>query len=151
MNPNMMLAQLAPLRAPESIGWWPMAPGWWIILALAIAGLFLIARWIQRRYRRAHYRRAALSQLRLLKAAEATTTDINQLLKAAALRAFPAEQVAALHGQHWQDFLLSTCKNLPTEGLADLDSLYAAYPPAASESLLLMADYWVRRHEVSDA
>ena len=77
--------------------------------------------------------------------------SINQLLKAAALRAFPAEQVAALHGQDWQDFLLKTCKNLPTDGLADLDSLYAAHPPAATEPLLFMAEYWVRRHEVSDA
>ena len=69
MNPDMMLAQLAPLRVPESIGWWPVAPGWWIIFALAIAGLLLIARWIQQRHRRAHYRRAALTQLRLLRAA----------------------------------------------------------------------------------
>ncbi len=151
MNPDMVLAQLAPLRAPASIGWWPLAPGWWIILALAIVGLVLIGRWIRGRYRRAHYRRVALSQLRLLRAAETTTTDINQLLKAAALRAFPAGQVAALHGQHWQDFLLNTCKNLPTEGLADLDSLYMAHPPAAKEPLLQMAEYWVRHHEVSDA
>ena len=151
MNPDMMLAQLAPLRAPESIGWWPLAPGCWIVLALTIIGLLLFGRWIRRRYRRAHYRRAALSQLRLLTASEATTTDINQLLKVAALRAFPAEQVAALHGQHWQAFLLKTCKNLPTEGLADLDSLYTAHSIAATEPLLLMAEYWLRRHEVSDA
>jgi len=89
MNPDMMLAQLAPLREPASIGWWPMAPGWWLILVLAIIGLGLIGRWFWRRYRRAHYRRIALSQLRLLRANEATITDINQLLKAAALRAFP--------------------------------------------------------------
>ena len=151
MNPDMMLAQLAPLRAPESIGWWPLAPGWWIVLALTIIGSLLFGRWIRRRYRRAHYRRAALSQLRLLTASEATTTDINQLLKAAALRGFPAEQVAALYGQLWQDFLRNTCENLPTEGLAELDSLYAAQPPAATEALLLMTEYWVRRHEVSDA
>ena len=151
MNPDMMLAQLAPLRTPESIGWWPMAPGWWIVLALTIFGLVLIGRWIRQRYVRTHYRRAALSQLRLLKGTKATTTDINQLLKAAALRAFPAEQVAALHGQAWQDFLLTTCENLPTEGLAELDSLYAAHPPAATEALLLMTEYWVRRHEVSNA
>ena len=128
-----------------------MAPGWWILLALTIFGLLLIARWIRQRYARAHYRRAALSQLRLLRGTEATTTDINQLLKAAALRGFPAEQVAALHGQPWQDFLRNTCENLPTEGLAELDSLYAAQPPAATEALLLMTEYWVRRHEVSDA
>ena len=151
MNPDMMLAQLAPLRAPASVGWWPVAPGWWIVLAMAIIALLLIGRWMRRRYRRGHYRRVALSQLRHLRASEATTTDINQLLKAAALKAFPAEQVAALHGQHWQNFLLSTCKNLPTEGLADLDSLYTAQTPAATEHLLLMAEYWLRRHEVSHA
>jgi hypothetical protein len=35
--------------------------------------------------------------------------------------------------------------------LADLDSLYTAHSIAATEPLLLMAEYWLRRHEVSDA
>ena len=151
MNPDMMLAQLAPLREPASIGWWPMAPGWWLILVLAIIGLGLVGRWFWRRYRRAHYRRIALSQLRLLRANEATITDINQLLKAAALRAFPPEQVAALHGQRWQAFLLKTCQDLPTDGLSELDSLYAAHSCPATEPLLVMAEHWVRRHEVAHA
>ena len=32
MNPQDPLAALHPLRTPEPIGWWPLAPGWWVLL-----------------------------------------------------------------------------------------------------------------------
>ena len=33
-----------PLRAlhlPDAIGWWPLAPGWWVVIGLAVLGVLL--------------------------------------------------------------------------------------------------------------
>src|SRR4029079_4220343 len=57
MNPNDA-AQL-PLRdthLPGLIAWWPPAPGWWLLAALALAGLAAFALY----YRSGRHRRAAL-------------------------------------------------------------------------------------------
>ena len=34
MNPEQLLEQLEPLRAPSTIGFFPLAPGWWLVVAL---------------------------------------------------------------------------------------------------------------------
>ena len=49
MNPEMMLSQLAPLREPMAISWWPLAPGWWIVVALCIAMLTGWVIWLRKR------------------------------------------------------------------------------------------------------
>ena len=115
MNPEMMLSQLAPLREPAPIGWWPLAPGWWgiaIILMVALAVLWI---WVKKRRNRHFYRRLALAELASLRAQQASAASVNRLLKAAALRAFPSEQVAALHGETWLSFLRQRCAGLPGE------------------------------------
>lgn len=49
MNPQDLLAQLRPPDAPlETIGWWPPAPGWWILAALCLIGLIALT-WRSRR------------------------------------------------------------------------------------------------------
>ena len=35
MNPEQLLSQLQPLRAPDPVGFWPMAPVWWLLLIAA--------------------------------------------------------------------------------------------------------------------
>ena len=41
MDPEQI--PLRDLHLPEAIGWWPLAPGWWILIAIALVGLgFLI-------------------------------------------------------------------------------------------------------------
>jgi len=42
------LAELRDIHLPEAIGWWPLAPGWWMLFALVlivIAALFFYLRW----------------------------------------------------------------------------------------------------------
>jgi len=42
------LAGLHDIHMPEAIGWWPPAPGWWLLLGLvfiSIAALFFYRRW----------------------------------------------------------------------------------------------------------
>ena len=115
MNPMDPLSQLAPLREPGPVPWWPPAPGWWILGALLITLCVLGGIWLVRRYRANRYRRAGLRQLARLQQ-QATqgedTSDhvaaLNQLLKAVALRGFPRSQVASASGADWLEFLNRT-------------------------------------------
>jgi len=50
---------LRDIHLPEPVGWWPPAPGWWALLALALAGAAAWG-WLAWR-RRTRVRRAALA------------------------------------------------------------------------------------------
>jgi Domain of unknown function (DUF4381) len=67
MNPSADVSQL-PLRdihLPGAIGWWPPAPGWWVLAALLVAALAVLGLV----YYRGRHRRAALRALKRTAAA----------------------------------------------------------------------------------
>jgi len=102
------VAQLRDAHPPEAPPWWPLAPGWWIALALALAILFLVARALRPRWRRFLLRRRLLAELD----AAAGAAEISQLLRAAALARFPQQAAAGLHGADWIAFL-EACDRAP--------------------------------------
>ena len=101
------LAQLAPERAPPPPGWWPPAPGWWVLAALGAAFAVVALFWW--RNPRLRLRRAALGELRRIRATEedtiAVARAIQNLLRRYALALFGPERVARLHGDAWLRFL----------------------------------------------
>ncbi|HGG60312.1 MAG TPA: DUF4381 domain-containing protein [Gammaproteobacteria bacterium] len=103
MKPS--LDDLRPLHAPEPLPWWPPAPGWWILLGLALLALAI---WAWRR-RRLRLQRLALRELTLLAEREAgfahCAGEVNRLLKRYALVCFPRDEVAGLSGRQWLEFL----------------------------------------------
>ena len=151
MNPEMMLSQLAPLREPAAISWWPAAPGWWILLALSVTLLTGVFLRLRKRRRKNAYRRIALAALEELRSRQAGKDELNRLLKAAALRAYPREQVAGLHGAAWQQFLASSCPKVASGAFAELDTLYQREPWPVSGHLFEAAENWIRQHEVNHA
>ena len=151
MNPEMMLAQLAPLREPLAVGWGPLARGWWALLSLAVAVLIALAMWYRRRRQKNRYRRLALLELAHLREQRAKRDQLNRLLKAAALRAFPQERIASLHGQSWLAFLVSTCKGISPSAFDELNQLYQRERAPVSETLFDAAEHWIRRHEADHA
>ena len=52
MNPNDPLANLRDIHLPGDVSWWPLAPGWWLLLAVIIGltmwGIFM---WFKKRKR----------------------------------------------------------------------------------------------------
>ncbi|HUY84502.1 MAG TPA: DUF4381 domain-containing protein [Steroidobacteraceae bacterium] len=109
------LAQLAPARPPPGPGWWPPAPGWWALLALALALAVAAALWWRHPHRR--LRRAALGELRRIRAREGdvirAARAIQNLLRRYALARFGVDGIAPLHSDAWLQFLA----NAGAEGL----------------------------------
>jgi hypothetical protein len=114
MNPTIDYAEL-PLRdihLPGPVGWWPPAPGWWLLAALALAGLALYAL----HYYRARHKRAALRAMTRVRAAleqgaepVACLQYVSTVLRRFAMTSVPAvggaPDVPGLIGDRWLKYL----------------------------------------------
>jgi hypothetical protein len=100
------------LHLPEAIGWWPLAPGWWVMIAVLMGvGVYLLRLYLQRRARGAA-RRHALRQLAHLTAdfekhgnTVAFSSDLSELLRRTMLAYAPRQVVAGLTGDAWLEWL----------------------------------------------
>ncbi len=100
------------LHLPEAIGWWPLAPGWWIVIALLAIGMFMLLRRWYRSYARGAARRQALRQLEAyirdyLKHGNGVTfgTQLSELVRRTMLAYAPRSEVAGLTGEEWLAWL----------------------------------------------
>ena len=110
MDPTQI--PLRDLHLPEAIGWWPLAPGWWFLIALAFGAVCYLLYRVYRTWRRNVYRRIALKELARIrseyrKGADAVTlaTDLSELLRRTMLAYAPRGQVAGLTGDAWLEWL----------------------------------------------
>lgn len=100
------------LHLPESVGWWPLAPGWWLLIAVAVfAAGILIRIWLRRRAHAAA-RRKALRQLEASRSAYADHgnpvalgAEVSELLRRTMLAYAPRAEVAGLTGDEWLAWL----------------------------------------------
>ena len=103
---------LRDLHLPEPVGWWPLAPGWWALIAVAAVGLvWLLLKYRQQR-RRSAARRYALKQLKVYADAYAKHrnavmlgSQLSELLRRTMLAYAPRDEVAGLVGEDWLAFL----------------------------------------------
>lgn len=158
MNPTDPLAQLNPLREPAAIGWWPLAPGWWLLIALVLIAAGVLAWRLTLRYRRNAYRRQAIAELQAIRSRwesdgddSLCLTQTNALLKAVALHAFPRRDIASVSGEQWRDFLNNSSSG--TNGQFEIGALQAQYQPSADVAdvgaHLDHSDQWCRNHRVT--
>jgi len=104
-----------PLRAlhlPEPIGWWPLAPGWWFVILLAMLGFgWLILRaWRTRQFNAP--RRYAMRALASVETDYLTHRNpvelgkqVSELLRRGMLAYAPRHEVAGLTGEAWLEWL----------------------------------------------
>ena len=79
LSPEMQaeLARLHDIRLPPPVGWWPLAPGWWVLFALLLVVIMVALALEYRRRRTVRY--IALRELSGLKArlaAKAPAPDV---------------------------------------------------------------------------
>ena len=157
MNPQDPLAALHPLREPLAVGWWPPAPGWWLLAGLVLVALLALAWFALRRYRANAYRRQALARLSELATGYQQQADrqrfiaeTNALLKSVALVAYPRREVAASSGARWLAFLNSSLgqeEQFP-EGFVS-GAYHRQCPDIDTDQVLRAAASWIRRHKAA--
>lgn len=100
------------LHLPVDIGWWPLAPGWWVLIALVSAGVIwaLCRQYVRWRADRA--RRLALKQLAAIEREYSDTRDavtiaglLSELLRRTFLAYAPRSAMAGLTGDRWLEYL----------------------------------------------
>jgi len=112
------LQNLNDIVLPATVGWWPLASGWYILIGIMLIALAWFGYRSLHRWKNNRYRRAALRELQKLEdringpgERDANLRQIPVLLKRTALSVYPRSQVASLSGHDWFQFLNSTVKN----------------------------------------
>ncbi len=138
------LNNLRDLAEPAPVGWWPFAPGWWVLLALLALFVLVVAIKAALNWRANAYRRAAIHELNAAK----SDAEVAQILKRTALSAFPRDQIAALSGSRWRTWLEQSCGQTMPDAVANQLSagVFASGATQRSPALLEFAESWVRSH-----
>lgn len=113
--PDPSTLPLREIHLPESVGWWPPAPGWWLLPVLLLLGL--AAAWFSRLlYRRRKYSAISMArkELAAIRSRYAADTDagrcvrsVSGLLRRVSISVFPRAESAGLTGDDWVAFLQS--------------------------------------------
>jgi hypothetical protein len=155
--PNDLLRQLDDIKGLGAISVWPLAPGWWVLLALcailSAAGLVFYLR--HRRWQQSWKKDAAqslsdLEEKLTVANAQATVAALSVMLRRIAMRKFSRSDCAGLQGDRWLEWLRAHDPrrfDWPRTGHLLTDAPYA--PPNATvnpdevRELIRAAGKWV--------
>ena len=152
------LAKLHDIHLPDAIGWWPLAPGWYLLAILSIVTLMAVVFFLGRYYLNGRARRQALRLLTLFQQqyqrdanSQLTAARISELLKRVALVYFPREQVASLQGESWVAFLNTTAKDLDFNRVRSelLETPYQSTMDRDLAPLFIIARAWISQRRGS--
>lgn len=155
MNPQSpLMNELRGIHLPPDPSLWPPAPGWWIVALLAGVILWralVVARRVLNRARRRRKALAALASIHARVNADPDATlcaDLSVLLRRLAIGRFPREQVAALTGQPWLQFLERSCDGdaaFIRAGQALLEAPYRQAVNVDVDTLVRLSGVWIRK------
>lgn len=150
MEPDKL--PLKDIHLPDAIGWWPPAPGWWILLIMIplVIGLMV---WLVRRITR---KSAAKEAKKLIIAIKGNSQwdnyqklqALSELLRRTAISTHLRQECAGLTGQQWLAFLDKSVKGSPfSNGVGQLlaDAPYQKGLPSdqAITELTLLCENWL--------
>ncbi|MBQ3696251.1 MAG: DUF4381 domain-containing protein [Alphaproteobacteria bacterium] len=136
MTPEIDLSGLRDLHIPNAPAMWPLATGWWVLLAacllLIIVSIVAYSIW--------HQRPENYALRKAQKMANSISDDlvylknISQLLKRVSIAVYGRTKIAPLSDKTWQDFLLKEAPDTLTKNEAHLIS-FAPYEQKLKTSL----------------
>ena len=122
------------------VPWWPLAPGWYVLLAILAIGSGIFAFRALRQWRANAYRRAALSEL----GNAPDLAAVADILKRTALATHPRSEVASLTGEAWLAWLSTHGPAFPGDARTALLSVYQHPDTPAPPDLVQATQNWIR-------
>jgi len=144
-TPATSLDRLHDLVLPPAVPWWPPAPGWYVVLALALVTVAWMALRAWKRWQANAYRRQATRELASLESSAA----IAELLRRTALAIAPRPEIADKTGPAWVDWLAAQCPEAMSGTVREQLTTGVYGRPAADHELSSLRDYaarWITRH-----
>ncbi len=146
---------LKDIHLPPEVGVWPLATGWWLLIAV-IVFCIVSGFWLYRRFKRRAGLRVA-NKLLLAIANDPQQTDqqkltaLSALLRRVALSTAPRSEVASLNGEAWLAYLDKGFKDAPfSQGIGRClaDAHYRATPAEVDlPALIKLCQRWLKQQQ----
>ena len=140
------LDRLHDIAVPPAVPWWPLAPGWYLLLAALLAALAYLARRAWKHWQSQAYRRDAMAELEIAD----DPTAIAELLRRTALAIAPRTSIAGLQGENWPDWLAAQSPQKLTDPVREqLRVGIYARPDASATDLGALREFaagWIKTH-----
>ena len=156
MESNNLLDQLKDIYLPPQISsWWPLAYGWWIVIAILVLMALLCLLVLRKRKKYCKYIdgvindfKADVGEVYVTKPKE-VVQGISVYLKRIAMHKFKKDDIKLLHGKAWVEYLNSKTKKEIFGGEV-AEYLQNTYKPlkltdAELESVVSASEKWIRR------
>lgn len=143
---------LRDIHMPTEVNWWPIAPGWWLLILVSLF-FFLLAykKYRQRRQIRRSWQIVSQS-LELFAGLQKYSDDIafikgiSALLRRTAISLYGKEETAGLSGQAWLQFLDDKSRSIDfTQGAGKvlIDQPYRKHAVFDREELIRVTKKWL--------
>jgi len=151
---DKLLTQLYDIRDLDPISWWPLAPGWWVLIVLALlaAAAAYWRRWAyQRSWQGQTYRAFVALDRRLSRGdAQQIAGTLSELLRRVAMQSHSRAECAGLEGVDWLRWLTTKDPggfDWAARGSLLIEAPYAppgrTYSPQSVKILIDAAKRWV--------
>ena len=90
---------------PVRVSYWPLQPGWYLLIAIVLILLLLMVWKRYKRWLKDAYKREAIKSIQTLSNDKDFFFQLNQIIKAVAIKSYGREKVASLAGKEWTTFL----------------------------------------------
>ena len=148
------LDNLHDIIVPPAIGFFPLAPGWYIVLLLLLSLLFHFGYRYYQAYKKEQYRRDAQNELEALNDKNRENSiALLGLAKRVGISAYGRESIAKLYGNMWWDFMQNHSKvSVGLELRASIEKLLynedTAFDESVFDAVFLMVSQWIETHKV---